>query len=127
MTQTTQQMNISSGPSAGMERRSSLRYPLRAEAVFSWDDEFGQQRERRGHTRDVGRMGAYILASECPANGTRVALSVFLPASKGDTGTLRIEAQGCVVRSEAAGEGDAGPGAGAGFALSHQRVNLFSQ
>ena len=86
MTQTTQQMNISSGPSAGMERRSSLRYPLRAEAVFSWDDEFGQQRERRGHTRDVGRMGAYILASECPANGTRVALSVFLPASKGDRG-----------------------------------------
>ena len=35
MTQTTQQMNISSGPSAGMERRSSLRYPLRAEAVFA--------------------------------------------------------------------------------------------
>ena len=123
MTETTQQMNISSGPSAGMERRSSLRYPLRAEVVFAWDDEFGQHRERRGHTRDVGRMGAYIFASECPANGTRVALSVFLPASKGETGTLRIEAQGRVVRAEAAGEADAG----AGFAVSHQRVNLFSR
>jgi hypothetical protein len=127
MTQTTQSMNISSGPSAGMERRSSLRYPLRAEAVFAWDDELGQRRERRGHTRDVGRMGAYIFASDCPANGTRVALSVFLPASRGETGTLRIEAHGCVVRAEAASEGDAVAGAGAGFAVSHQRVNLFSK
>ena len=127
MTQTTQQMNISSGPSAGMERRSSLRYPLRAEAVFAWDDEFGQRRERRGHTRDVGRMGAYILASECPANGTRVVLSVFLPPSKVEAGTLHIEAHGCVVRAESATEADAGAGAGAGFAVSHQRVNLFSR
>ena len=127
MTQTTQSMNICSGPSAGMERRSSLRYPLRAETVFAWDDELGQRRERRGHTRDVGRMGAYIFASDCPANGTRVALSVFLPASRGETGTLRIEAHGCVVRAEAAGEGDAVAGAGAGFAVSHQRVNLFSK
>ena len=125
MAMTTQQMNISSGPTVGMERRSSLRYPLRAEAVFAWDDEFGQRRERHGHTRDVGRMGAYIFASDCPANGTRVALSVFLPASKGETGTMRIEAQGCVVRAEAAGEGDAG--AENGFAVSHQRVNLFSR
>jgi hypothetical protein len=127
MAMTGQQMNISSGPGAGMERRSSLRYPLRAEAVFGWDDEFGQHRERHGHTRDVGRVGAYIYASECPANGTWVALSVFLPASKGETGTLRIEAQGYVVRAEAAGEGDAGAAAGAGFAVSHQRVNLFSR
>jgi hypothetical protein len=129
MTQTTQAMNFSSGPSAGMERRSSLRYPLRAEAVFAWEDELGQHRERRGHTRDVGRMGAYIFASEGPANGTRVALSVFLPASKGETGALRIEAHGCVVRAEAAGDGDAavGAGAGGGFAVSHQRVNLFSR
>jgi hypothetical protein len=129
MTQTTQQVNISSGPSVGMERRGSLRYPLRAEAVFAWDDESGRHCERHGHTRDVGRMGAYIFASELPANGTRVALSVFLPASKGETGTLRIEAHGCVVRAEAAGEGDAmaGAGAGAGFAVSHQRVNLFSR
>jgi hypothetical protein len=124
MTQTTQAMNISSGPNVGMERRSSLRYPLRAEAVFAWDDELGQHRERHGHTRDVGRMGAYVFASECPANGTRVALSVFLPAAKGE-GTLRIEAHGCVIRAEAAGDGDAG--AGAGFAVSHQRVNLFSR
>jgi hypothetical protein len=126
MTQTTQAMNISSGPSAGMERRSSLRYPLRAAAVFAWDDELGQHRERHGHTRDVGRMGAYIFASDCPVNGTRIALSVFLPASKGE-GTLRIEADGCVVRAEAAGEDDVGAGAGAGFAVSHQRMNLFSR
>lgn len=125
MAMTSQQTNIASGPNVGMERRSSLRYPLRAAAVFAWDDEFGRHRERHGHTRDVGRLGAYIFASECPSDGTRVALSVFLPASKGETGTMRIEAQGCVLRAEAAGEGDAG--AEAGFAVSHQRVNLFSR
>ena len=104
-----------------------MRYPLRAEAVFAWDDELGQHRERHGRRWDVGRMGAYIFASEYPANGTRVALSVFFPASKGETGTMRIEAHGCVVRAEAAGEGDAVAGAGAGFAVSHQRANLFSR
>ena len=75
-----------------------MRYPLRAEAVFAWDDELGQHRERHGRRWDVGRMGAYLFASEYPANGTRVALSVFFPASKGETGTMRIEAHGCVVR-----------------------------
>ena len=57
----SQQMNISSAASGAMERRISLRYPLHAEAVFAWDDEYGQHRERHGHTRDVGRKGAFIL------------------------------------------------------------------
>lgn len=125
MALTSQQVNVpsrSGAPGAAMERRISLRYPLRAAAVFAWDDEFGQHRERRGHTRDVGRKGAFIFASECPPNGSLVALSVFLPASKGETSTLRIEAQGCVVRAESAGEAEPRPG----FAVSHQCVNLFS-
>ena len=125
MTQTTQAMNISSGPNVGMERRSSLRYPLRAEAVFAWDDELGQHRRHsRPHAGCGARGCVRFCVEECPANGTRVALSVFLPAAKGE-GTLRIEAHGCVIRAEAAGDGDAG--AGAGFAVSHQRVNLFSR
>ncbi len=119
----SQQTKISSAASGAMERRISLRYPLHAETVFAWDDEYGQHRERHGHTRDVGRKGAFILAAECPPNGSRVALSVFLPASNGETGTLRMEAQGCVVRAESAGESEARPG----FAVSHQSVNLFSK
>jgi hypothetical protein len=127
----SQRMNVTSSrgatgaPGAAQERRISLRYPLHAETVFAWDDEFGQHRERRGHTRDVGRTGAFVLASECPPNGSRVALSVFLPASNGETGTLRIEAQGCVVRAESGSEVEAETGPG--FAVSHQSVNLFSK
>jgi hypothetical protein len=105
-----------------MERRLSLRYPLRVEAIFAWDDEMGQHRERHGHTRDVGRKGAFIFATECPPSGAVVALSVFLPASSRETGTMRIEAQGRVVRAEA----EVGAAAGGGFAVSHQSVNLFS-
>jgi hypothetical protein len=108
-----------------MERRLSLRYPLRAETVFAWDDEFGQHCERHGHTRDVGRTGAFVFAAECPPRGAVVALRVFLPAAGGEAGTLRIEAKGCVVRSEAEGEDEAA--AGAGFAVSHQSVSLFSR
>jgi hypothetical protein len=125
----SQQMNVSSAEGAAIERRLSLRYPLRAEAIFAWDDEMGQHRERHGHTRDVGRKGAFVFASECPPRGTVVALSVFLPASSGEAGALRIEAQACVVRAEAEGEGEAvaGTGTAAGFAVSHQSVNLLSR
>ena len=122
---TSQQMNVSSAAGTAMERRVSLRYPLRAEAIFAWDDETGQHRERHGHTRDVGRKGAFVFAAECPPRGAVVALSVFLPASSGESGTMRIEAQGCVVRAEAEGDGVAT--AGVGFAVSHQSVNLFSR
>jgi hypothetical protein len=122
-----QQMNVSSAAGMAMERRSSLRYRLRAEAIFAWDDEFGQHRERHGHTRDVGRKGAFVFATECPPNGAVVALSVLLPASNRKTRTMRIEAQGCVVRAEPEGAGEAATGPGAGFAVSHQSVNLFSR
>jgi hypothetical protein len=120
---TSQQLNVSTAAGTAMERRLSLRYPLRAEAIFAWDDEYGRHRERHGHTRDVGRKGAFIFAAECPPSGAVVALSVFLPASSGEAGALRIEAQGCVVRAEAEGEVETRPG----FAVSHQSVNLFSR
>ena len=120
---TSQQMNVSSAAGMAMERRTSLRYPLRAEAIFAWDDEMGQHRERHGHTRDVGRTGAFVFAAECPPRGVVVTLSVFLPASSGESGAMRIEAQGSVVRAEAAVEGEAAPG----FAVSHHSVNLFSR
>jgi hypothetical protein len=123
MALTTQEMNVPSAAGAAMERRLTLRYPLRAQAIFAWDDECGQHRERRGHTRDVGRKGAFVFAAECPPNGCAVALSVFLPASNRETGALRIEAQGCVVRAEEEGDGEVA----LGFAVSHQSVSLFSK
>jgi hypothetical protein len=129
MTIASQQINVSSAAGMAIERRSSLRYPLRAEAIFAWDDELGLHRERHGHTRDVGRKGAFIFATDCPPSGAVVALSVFLPASSAEAGALRIEAQGRVVRAETEGDGElvTGTGAATGFAVSHQSVNLFSR
>jgi hypothetical protein len=119
----TRQLNVPVALGAATERRLSLRYALHAHTDFAWDDESGRHRESHGHTRDVGRTGVFILATECPANGSLVALRVFLPAANGETSTLRIEAQGSVVRAESSDELETGPG----FAVSHQQVNLFSR
>ncbi len=119
----SQHLNVAIAPGAAMERRLSLRYALHARAVFAWDDESGQHRESRGHTRDVGRKGAFIVASQCPPSGSLLSLSIFLPITSGETSAKRIEAQACVVRVEHACEADMGPG----FAVIHQRVDLFTK
>lgn len=100
----------------------TLRYPLHASVIFLWEDGTGRRQESRGHTRDLGQKGAFIVAPTCPPNGAHVSLSIFLPAKVGDKRVLRIEAQGCVLRAEHAGRN----AAGAGFAVSHQRVDLYT-
>jgi hypothetical protein len=105
-----------------MEKRGALRYALRASVIFAWEDAGGARRENRGHTRDVGQKGAFIIASECPPKGTPISLSIFLPGAAAETPVLRMEAQGRVLRAERLAESAEGPG----FAVSHQRVNLFS-
>ncbi len=109
-------------PSARSEKRGALRYALRASVIFAWEDAGGARHENRGHTRDVGQKGAYIIASECPPKGTPISLSIFLPGAAAETPVSRMEAQGRVLRAERVTETSEGPG----FAVSHQRVNLFS-
>jgi hypothetical protein len=90
--------------------------------IFAWQDAGGARRENRGHTRDVGQKGAFIIANECPPQGTPVSLSIFLPGAAAEAPLLRMEAEGRVLRAEYVAETAEGPG----FAVSHQRVNLFS-
>lgn len=104
------------------EKRGALRYALRATVIFAWEDAGGARRENRGQTRDVGQKGAFIIADECPPNGAPVSLSIFLPGSAAEAPLLRMEAEGRVLRAEHQTETTEGPG----FAVSHQRVNLFS-
>jgi hypothetical protein len=110
------------------ERRVALRYALHARVVFAWDDAKGEKRESRGHTRDLGQKGAFVLAQECPARDTAISLSIFLPVTGTEKRVLRLEVEGRVLRSGAAGGGNGVNQATApiGFAVSHQRVNLFS-
>lgn len=114
------------------ERRVTLRYALRARVVFAWDDAGGTRHESRGHTRDVGQKGTFVLAEECPARGASVSLSIFLPVMGTESRVLRLEVAGHVLRSgkgavQAQDEGSLNESvAAAGFAVSHQRVDLFS-
>lgn len=116
------------------ERRVALRYALRARVVFAWDDAGGARHESRGHTRDVGQKGAFVVAEDCPARGASVSLSIFLPVMGTESRVLRLEVAGRVLRSgkgavQAHAEGEGGLNesvVAAGFAVSHQRVDLFS-
>jgi|SRR5271156_1426087 len=108
------------------ERRVSLRYALHARVIFAWDDAKGQRRESRGHTRDVGQKGAFVFAQECPARGTPVSLSIFLPVMGAETKVLRLEVEGRVLRC-GSGSGSAnGATEPNGFAVGHHQINLFS-
>jgi hypothetical protein len=122
------QPSFSNATSQNEERRVSLRYALHARVVFAWDDGTGQRRESRGHTRDVGQRGAFIIAPEGPARDACVSLSIFLPVMGAEARVVRLEVEGRVLRSGnglASSHGSSAP-ALVGFAVSHQRVNLFS-
>ena len=128
MEMTTQSQAFSAAATQAGERRLALRYALHARVVFAWDDSKGQKRESRGHTRDLGQKGAFVIAQECPARDARVSLSIFLPVTGSEQRVLRLEVEGRVLRSGVgSGSGDAGePPVPIGFAVCHQRVNLFS-
>ncbi|HEY0704941.1 MAG TPA: hypothetical protein VGD60_19415 [Candidatus Acidoferrales bacterium] len=115
---------LSQGAKAN-ERRCALRHALHARAVFAWDDASGERRESRGHTRDVGQKGAFVLSELCPPRGACVSLSIFLPVVGPETRVMRMEVEAKVLRSDAA-PGTQGAIRPSGFAVSHQRVNLFS-
>lgn len=123
------QAPFSKAESKNAERRISLRYALHARVVFAWDDGAGQRRESRGHTRDVGQRGAFIIAPEGPARDASVSLSIFLPVMGAEARVVRLEVEGRVLRSGASSASSNrgnGPADLMGFAVSHQRVNLFS-
>ncbi|MGH9681610.1 MAG: PilZ domain-containing protein [Candidatus Acidiferrales bacterium] len=104
--------------SEGINSRSVVRYSLSARAVFTWRDSSGNLQESRGVTRNVSPKGAYIFAPRCPANGSPLSISIFLPPMGSESRTLCIETEGRVVRTDTVTEGSVG------FAVSSHRVNL---
>ncbi len=116
----------SGGGSTASDRRCALRHALHARAIFAWDDASGERRESRGHTRDVGQKGAFVLTEQCPPRGACVSLSIFLPVVGPETRVMRMEVEARVLRSDARSDQTNGTARPSGFAVSHQRVNLFS-
>lgn len=104
------------------DRRAAGRYALNARVIFGWIDHDRARREARGNTRDVGRKGAYVLATEFPPPGTAVALSILLPAITSESGVLRIDSDACVVRVEPAQRA----GSSGGFAVAIHRTSLHA-
>lgn len=103
------------------DRRAGIRYALHARVVFGWRDAAGQQKESRGHTRDVAQKGTFVVSPDCPPKGAAVTLSIFLPVTAGEKRMLRMDADGRVMRAER----PAGQPFLNGFAVSHKRMNLF--
>lgn len=122
--QTTTHQPTTTTPKPGQrppDRRTGVRYALHARVVFGWRDAAGQQKESRGHTRDVAQKGTFVVSPDGPPKGAAVTLSIFLPVTAGEKRMLRMDADGSVMRAER----PAGQPFLNGFAVSHKRMNLF--
>jgi hypothetical protein len=116
------QVQLSPVARSSVDSRTAVRYALHARAVFQWSDGEGYQKVGRGHTRNISQKGAYIVSPELPPQGVSISLNIYLPALAGDSRLLSLQADGHVLRCEKNNEGE--PFAGAGFAISAQRVSL---
>jgi hypothetical protein len=105
---------------AAKHRRRTSRYTLHARTQFHWTDDEGLAREAQGYTRDISPKGVYVFAAACPPRGAALTMNIFLPVFSPDSGDLRLEAEGRVVRVDlASGEGCVG-----GFSVRNERVKL---
>src|SRR5580698_1449146 len=68
-----------SANSGSGDARKTLRYCVRARAIFHWTVGNGLSREGEGFTRDVSPRGAYVFAAECPPLGTQLEMMINLP------------------------------------------------
>jgi hypothetical protein len=87
------------GPMA-TDLRSSVRYALRAKAVFRWTDSSGVACEAQGYTRDLSARGAFIVCRQWPPVGVLLTLTIYLQPPSGPSKDLRMQAKGKVLRVE---------------------------
>ena len=105
---------------AFVDRRKSIRFALRVPVTFDWTDEVGNRHRGEGITRDIGSKGEFVQSRSCPPDATRISLDILLPRIPTAIRSLRIQAEGWVVRVEAE-EGDSRE---AGFAVRNERSAL---
>ena len=118
----TREMNPSFSRGAAKDARATLRYALQTEVAFSWICADGSSKDGRGQTRDISQKGAFVESPSYPPKGASVKMSIRLPATLNTSKSLRMEAQGRVVRVEPGCE-PRGPTV-CGFAVSTEQVSL---
>jgi hypothetical protein len=97
-----------------MEARASVRYRFGTPAVFSWQGQSGGRLKGEGITRDISVGGGVYSDAYLPPHKVMIQLEIFL-TSPGATGrSLRIAAEGRVLRVEQ----PAGGGARGGFVIA---------
>ena len=99
--------------------RKNVRYQLQVPAVSRWKDGGnGDEHRVEGRTRDISVRGAFIYAQVCPPEGETVKVNMVLATIPNSARSLRLNAEGRVVRSE---QPTGGEGTG-GFAVLLERL-----
>ena len=104
---------------SGENRRSAVRYALRAKVIVTWTGDDGIGHKLCGYTRDISPGGAYILSTALPALGEFVRMSIHLPMFDGEARVPRIDVTGRVLRVNKFKEYS-------GFSVRNEKVTLCS-
>jgi PilZ domain len=96
---------ISNGAQVACMRhvRMSTRYRLREIVEFSCVKDRLAPAVMMGITENVSKAGILFLTGEQIENGSRISLDICLRATDQDSGTVKLHAEGLVVRVEATG------------------------
>jgi len=109
-----------------VELRKLTRYRLGVPAFFSWLDQRGLSQQGEGTTRDISAGGVFLFANTLPPVGSAIRFEISLPPLPGAVRSLRIEAEGRVLRIEPAAGGKGRSGFAAvseGFVLEEVKVD----
>jgi hypothetical protein len=83
-----------------MQLRGASRYPVRANVLFSWDEERGIHLEGTGVTRDMSIKGVFVYSMVLPPKNASVAMEVAFPPLRENAPPVRIHVRGRIVRTE---------------------------
>ncbi|MGH9688854.1 MAG: PilZ domain-containing protein [Candidatus Acidiferrales bacterium] len=101
-------------------RRSAVRYTLRAEVIVSWTGQGGIAEECRGYTRDISPGGAYVFTTSLPPLGQPVRMSIRLPMFDGEVSVPCVAVKGRVLRVDE----DRDRCVASGFSVCNEKVTL---
>jgi hypothetical protein len=79
-------------------RQRSRRFPVTAPARFSWQGADGAWHQGKGKTRDISIHGVFVWAWPVPMPGTRIEITVEVPALVRRGTALRLNGSGVVLR-----------------------------
>ena len=83
-----------------MQLRGASRYPVRANVLFSWDEERGIHLEGTGVTRDMSIKGVFVYSMVLPPKNASVDMEVAFSPLRENSSAVRIRVRGRIVRTE---------------------------